>query len=320
MKKGFVIAAVTLIVVGTLLFAAAFFAFGFDFSKMDTAKYETHTYALRDDFESIEIRSDEADILLKRSEDGKLRVDCVEPEKVGHTVFVENGVLKILAADQRAWYDHLTLFAFKNQCVTVYLPPERYDALTIAASTGDVAVPEAFSFGDVQITSDAGDVAFDAATDGSLKIKTNTGDIVMHAVQADTIDLSVSTGRIDSQNTECKKALSVRVSTGESYLTDVVCESLISTGSTGGLTLKNVVATDIFNIERNTGDVRFENCDAGQITVTTSTGDVTGTLRSEKVFFTQTSTGEINVPNTISGGRCTITTSTGDIAVDFVKQ
>lgn len=320
MKRGFIIAAVMLVAVGTLLFAAAFIASGFDFSKLDTAKYETNTYTMSEDFESIEIRSDEADITFKPSKDAKTRVDCVEREKVKHDVFVENGTLKITVSDKRAWYDHLTLFSFKPQSVTVYLPSEQYAALAIATDTGDVSVPDLFSFGDAEITAGTGDVSFDASADGCLKIKTSTGDIGINGLYAATIDLSVSTGWIEVKNVNCKETLSVKVSTGKTVLTDVVCKALISNGSTGGITLKNVVAADDFNIERDTGDVRFENCDAGQIIVKTSTGDVTGTLRTEKVFITKTSTGDINVPDTVSGGRCEITTSTGDITIGLIKQ
>ena len=63
--------------------------------------------------------------------------------------------------------------------------------------------------------------------------------------------------------------------------------------------------------------MRFENSDAAQISVKTSTGDVTGTLLSEKVFITETSTGTIRVPKTITGGKCEITTSTGNIKIDI---
>ena len=320
MKKGFFIAAVMLIVVGVIIFAAAFIVSGFDFSKLGTAKYETNTYVPSEVFEKIEIKSTEADIAIKPSEDGRVRVDCVEQEKVKHEVSVENGTLKIIDVDKRAWYDRLTSFSVKEQSVTVYLPSEHYAALTIATSTGDVSVPNPFSFVEAQITTSTGNVSFDASSDGGLKIKTSTGNIFVSDVCAESIDLSVSTGRINGKNIDCKKTLSVNVSTGKTVLTDIVCRALISSGSTGSFSLKNVIAADDFNIERNTGDVRFENCDAGRITVKTSTGDVTGTLRSEKVFITKTSTGDINVPDTVSGGRCEITTSTGDIAIDINKK
>ncbi|MBQ9480953.1 MAG: DUF4097 family beta strand repeat protein [Clostridia bacterium] len=320
MKKGFIISAIVFVVAGAILFVVAFIASGCDFSKADTAKYETNTYIFSEDFDAIEIRSKEADIVFKQSEDGKLRVDCVEREKVRHEVSIENGALKIVAVDKRAWYDHLTLFSFKSQSVTVYLPSNRYEVLTIAASTGDVSVPDLFSFGEAEITVSTGDVAFGACADGRLKIETSTGDIGIDGVTANNIDLSVSTGRIDAKNVDCGETLSVKVSTGKTFLTNVICKTLYSSGSTGDVTLKNAVASESFNIERGTGDVRFENCDAVQITVVTSTGDVTGTLRTEKVFITKTSTGDIDVPDTVSGGRCEITTSTGDIKIYLTKQ
>ena len=49
--------------------------------------------------------------------------------------------------------------------------------------------------------------------------------------------------------------------------------------------------------------------------VTTSTGEVTGSLRSEKVFITRSDTGRQDVPKSVTGGRCEITTDTGDIEI-----
>ena len=37
----------------------------------------------------------------------------------------------------------------------------------------------------------------------------------------------------------------------------------------------------------------------------------------DKVFITDTSTGNISVPKTITGGKCEITTSTGDIRISI---
>ena len=102
-------------------------------------------------------------------------------------------------------------------------------------------------------------------------------------------------------------------------MTGVTCKALTSTGSTGKITLNNVVANDLLQIERSTGDVRLENCDAGEIKIKTSTGDVTGTLKSEKIFFASASTGKVRVPKTASGGICEITTSTGDIEIEIEK-
>ena len=51
--------------------------------------------------------------------------------------------------------------------------------------------------------------------------------------------------------------------------------------------------------------------------MTTDTGEVKGTLRSEKIFFTESDTGKISVPKSVTGGRCEITTDTGDIEIEI---
>ena len=73
------------------------------------------------------------------------------------------------------------------------------------------------------------------------------------------------------------------------------------------------------SVTRSTGDVRFEGSDAAAIFVETNTGDVTGTLLSDKIFLPQSNTGEIEVPQTVSGGRCQIITSTGDIRLKIAR-
>ena len=315
MKKGFLIAAAVFVVAGVAIFAAAFIASGFDLSKLDTSKYVTGSDTVTEDFESITVESGVADITFRPSEDGKTRVDRVERDKIRHEVSVENGTLKITEVDERKWYDKLTVFSLRSPAVTVYIPAGHYADLTITSGTGDVSVPEQFSFGGAKIRSSTGDVAFDASADGSLSIRTSTGDVRVSSVSADGIDISVSTGSIEGKNVECREKLSISVSTGETYLENVVCGSLVSAGSTGDVTLKNTVASGEFNIERSTGGVSFEDCDAGEITVKTSTGEVTSSLSSEKVFITKSSTGDIRVPDSGSGGNCRITTSTGDIRI-----
>ena len=130
---------------------------------------------------------------------------------------------------------------------------------------------------------------------GSLSIKTSTGDIDLENVSADTLDLSVTTGDVT--------------------VTAVQCRQFQSSGNTGEVSLKNVIAEQNFTIKRSTGDVTLDGCDAADMDITTDTGDVDGRLLSDKVFFVQTSTGDIDVPETTTGGRCAITTSTGDITI-----
>lgn len=133
---------------------------------------------------------------------------------------------------------------------------------------------------------------------GTLSVKSSTGNICVENITADVLDLSVSTGDISVSNVDCK--------------------NVISSGSTGDIYLKNVIATEKFSINRSTGDIKFHRCDAAEIYLKTDTGKVVGSLLSDKVFITETSTGKISVPKTTTGGKCEITTSTGDIKIEVI--
>ncbi len=78
-------------------------------------------------------------------------------------------------------------------------------------------------------------------------------------------------------------------------------------------------APQIIEIDLSTGDIRLEAIEAGGLDLTTDTGDITGTLLSDKVFLTETSTGRISVPKTTTGGKCELKTSTGDIKIDVIS-
>ena len=279
MKKStkiWLITATSLVALGCIMFSVAMTKNYWDFTKLSTVKYETNTYEVTDDFNSISMLTDTADILFVQSDDKICKVVCYEMSDMKHTTTVQNDTLTINVIDEREWYDHIAI-TLGSPKITVYLPKTEYDTLAIKEDTGDIEVPKDFKF-------------------GSIDIATSTGDITITGIT-------------------CEGDIVINVSTGKANLTDIKCKSLISDGSTGDFSLKNVIATEKFSIERSTGDVKFDDCDATEIWVKTDTGDVTGNLLSEKIFITQTSTGDVLVPKSTNGGKCEITTSTGDIYI-----
>ena len=160
--------------------------------------------------------------------------------------------------------------------LTLYLPKDQYAALKLMVDTGDIRVPKIFTFDRVQIGSDTGDVDFQAGVTGQAQFKTDTGTV---------------------------KAVGVS------------CGNFSAESDTGEILLENVIASGTLDVTSQTGDVRLKGCDGAEIYITTDTGDVKGTILTEKVFLTETDTGEVNVPKSLTGGRCEITTQTGDIDI-----
>lgn len=306
------IIAAVLVITGAVMFIGVMMTLNWDFSKLSTVKYETNSYFINDGFKNISINTNTADVVFLPSDDGACRIVCDEEKKLKHTVSVSDGVLTVSVTDTRKWYEYIGI-SWGTPKITVYLPDMQYGTLVIKDSTGDVEIPGVFGFDSIDVVSSTGDVSCGASVLQSIGIKLSTGDICIENLSAGALALDVSTGNVAVSSVRCEGDINVGVSTGKAELTDVRCKRVISDGSTGDISLKNTVADDSISIRRSTGDVYFENSDAAEIFVNTSTGNVNGSLLSDKVFITETDTGRIKVPKTITGGRCEVVTDTGNI-------
>ena len=313
------ITAVCLMLIGLIAFGGAMMALGWDFSKISTTEYETNSYEIHESFADVSILSNTADISFVPTEDSKCAVVCYEDVKAKHSVSVENGRLSIKLADNRRWYDHISFFNFSTPKITVYLPCTEYGELCVKSSTGNVEIPNDFLFKSIDILQSTGDVANYASVYEEIKIHTSTGKILVENATAHSLDLTVSTGDVTVKNVTCEADVKVAVSTGKSYITALTCYNFVSDGDTGDIFLKDVITAGNFTIERTTGDVKFDGCDACEIFVKTDTGDVAGSLLSDKIFITETDTGRIVVPETVTGGRCKVITDTGDIKIEIIS-
>ena len=308
------IIAACLLTFGIMMFAVVLSFVQWDFSVLDTGNYETNNYKITENFDSIALYTNTANIELLYSTSGECRVECFEEANQKHFCYTDGGTLNIKLNDNRKWYDCFG-FWFKNTKITVYLPKLEFNSLNIEQVTGDVKIPDGFIFKNIDIKSSTGDVTSSACASDKINMATSTGNIHLSNISAKSIKLSASTGNITLNKAECAGELNANVSTGKIDFTDINCKSFSSSGSTGKVTLKNVLAKSNLYVRRSTGNIDFERCDAKELYLKTSTGNIKGTLNSEKVFITKSSTGSINVPKTVTGGKCEVQTSTGDIYI-----
>ena len=279
MKKGFIIAAVVLVSLGIILFVAALVVSGFNLRGSGSEERITKEIIVDESFRDISIETTTADIELKPSDNGSCRVVYDEVKNRSLNVVVEDNTLKVKYADERKWFDRITLWTTKLT-VTVYLPASSFESVAVASKTGDILISD---------------------------------------LEADNMALAVTTGDILLSSVRLSKDLSAAVTTGELTVSNLTCRNLNSDGSTGDISLRSVTASKRMDLKRSTGDVHFDKCDAADIKVKTSTGDVTGSLLSDKIFVAKSSTGRVSVPDSASGGQCEVTTSTGDIKLQVIS-
>lgn len=316
MKKTtiWLIIAVCLVLVGGAIFTIALMRANWDF-KSATPALQTKTVQINEAFTGISIDTDTEDIVFRMSDDKTCKVVFVEHEKEPHTAVVKNGILTIEVTDERNWQDRI--ISYGNPSVTVYLPEKEYKTVLIREHTGKITVPNAFRFESVDIAVSTGDVSFNASALGQLRIETDTGDIGMEGISAGELRLKVTTGKVDVASADVKGDMEVTVSTGKAMLQNISCTNFQTTGSTGRITMENMICGEKLTVNRSTGDVTLNGCDAAELEIETNTGNVKGTLLSEKIFFVKTSTGKVEVPETMTGGKCKVTTSTGDVIIQI---
>lgn len=302
---------------GLILFVAVMTANSWDFSRLDTAQYETNSYGVSEVFTSISITTEEADIVFLPSKNGKCEVTCYEQKNARHTVQVTDGTLTVKVQDRRQWYAHIGIH-WDTPTVTIYLPKGLYDTLTVRSDTGNVTIPDAFTFHSMDISLDTGDAKLQSSVTDTLKVTTSTGSIQADSICVGSMELRTSSGNIALSNITCSGGMCLTVSTGNINIRYATCEHFQSDGDTGNINLVQLFAQNELSIQLSTGNVRFDACDAANIRVETDTGYVRGTLVTGKSFLAESNTGKISVPTSSTGGKCQIKTDTGDISLRVI--
>ena len=252
MKKWLITAGI-LVSAGLVICIVCLAIAGFDFTKLGTRKMVTNTYTTEEAFTHIRVDTITADIKFLPAEDKQLQVVCYEDEKIPYRVYVEDETLVITCKDNRKWYDYIG-FGFESATVTVYLPAGEYGDLQISSTTGDISVPEQFTFQNAKVDLTTGGTSWKAGVSQDLTIQCTTGDITIvntlcNRLYAKTTTGSVKLNRVDATEIE------IKTTTGD---------------VTGTLLSGKDFATKV-----TTGDVYVPHDDVGgTCKVTTTTGDI----------------------------------------------
>lgn len=274
-KKTVLFVACILIGMGFVLSLGAMAGMKFDVSRIHTATYHLTSHTVEEPFTSISVDASECDVRLLPSQDGVCRVECPENEDVTYSVSVEQETLSVVEHDTRAWWGHVQVgFDLERMELTVYLPEQTYRNLSVETISGDVSIPDSFSFDAADIHNTSGEVHFSAGVTQDLTIETISGDLDVTGAEPQALTLQSTSGE-------------VRIS--------------------------RVIVGGPCRIDNVSGDVNLTDCDADTLDVNTISGHVSASLRTGKTFSTQTVSGDVDVPSDASGGSCQITTTSGDI-------
>ncbi len=317
MKKNLIIGLV-LLVVGIVIFIAAFAFTKFNFKALSSEKYITNTYYVENAFSDIEIDIDEFKVTLIPYDGDECKVVSTETEKVKINVQTENGKLKITQEDNRNWTEHVGVFLVEKT-VDVYLPEKEYGTLRINNTSGSSVISDGLVFSDINIKSTSGSVKCCADAD-ILSIDNTSGSIKLEGVFAIDINIKATSGSVSLKSVNAENSITINGTSGSIHFDSVRCEYFDVSNVSGSVTLTDTFSKKSMKIKVSSGSVRLDDSDAPDIDIRTSSGSVKGTLLSDKIFVTETSSGSVDVPASFEGGKCYIKTSSGSIKIKIAAS
>lgn len=248
-----VLTAAALVVLGLMVSGLGFGGMGFNFRALNTEDIISNTYEITEDFRHISVETDTADLYFLPAQDGVCRVECTDFANEVYRVGVENDTLYITTIHEH----HIRLFSIGENSVRLYLPAEEYQSLEIHQDTGDIHMPEGFSFGQGTVSTTTGDVVWSAPVSGDLSITVDTGDIKMkHAVVDGKLTVRTDTGDVVFDRSDAAE-LFVQTDTGDVSGTLLSDKIFFARTDTGDVDVPKSVTGGLCEIITDTGDIEL---------------------------------------------------------------
>ena len=299
-----------LTLLGGSIFTIAMAAAGWDFTVMNTVKYEQYEFTETQTNTSITLLCDTQDIKVLVDEDAtKIRVEYAEKftkngkQLTDYAIYEEAGNLKIVQKYIHNFY--MEFYVGDPVYLYVYLPKNMTYSIYLETDTGDVHFNDDLTLTDLAIKTDTGDVHLrsELSVTNSVKISVTTGDVnIRKPISTKQVNISTSTGDVDISGDVTADSVNIKTTTGDVELGNLTGNTLNVTTSTGDVECEKDTLLDFVNLQfkTTTGDVDI--CLAGNYTdysvdVKTSTGDVNlvgyPDSSKSKTLFIRTSTGDI---------------------------
>ncbi len=230
----------------------------------------------------------------------------------------------------------------------------QYGNLYLKSSSGYIYIPDCFGFSIVEINTSSGDVNCKSGA-SELTINSKSGDIYLSDIGAENMDLSTGSGEMKLSNINSSN-ISAESNSGDIELSDIICPDISAQVTSGDISFFNVISSNVFagstsgdidfytlrstdvfvkatsgdvelkdivcegnvNAKTTSGDINLKDSDGKTLEISSTSGNIYGNLLTEKLFITETLSGDIDVPPvdiTLNKmlDKCIINTTSGDI-------
>ena len=204
----------------------------------DWSYHTVHEQSLADDVHSLQLDWKAGDILVRRSEDGNVKIVQLgvknTPENQFFRAAANNGVLTISEGPSRAGL-RIGPFSYSiGSDLELYLPEKVYESVRLTGSNGDVFL-ESLDASSLKISTSSGEISLSGSVQ-KLDLSSNSGDILCHDLQAEQITCRTTSGDMDFSG-ELKEIDAVSTSGELSFYTSRMVSGASLRSTSGDVTL-----------------------------------------------------------------------------------
>ena len=272
--------------------------------------YEHKEEVITEDFTKFDIAEISENVEIRPSADGQVTIDYYDAEDYMHNIEVSDDTLMIKVKtydDDTPWWKRFT-FSFDIEGLmstvdniehptVIYLPEDSYGSLSIFNVSGDVIVPENYSFDGVDVDTTSGEITIECAASGKVSINTISGGVTLSNINATSLDISTTSGDVRLTDGKVSGRSDISTVSGEIFLTRF--------------------ETDDLNSDTVSGEVKLDSLTVNTAGITTTSGDVTGTVTGNHEFAVDTTSGDVSVEESLRGESLfKIDTVSGDVRID----
>ncbi|MBQ8309948.1 MAG: DUF4097 family beta strand repeat protein [Clostridia bacterium] len=284
--------------VGLVGLTLAFALSGFNIFNFNSMEFHTNSYTVSETFSKIHVSDIECDIRLFPSDDESTRIEAKENDKIYYTIQAENEILEIKRHDKRAWYEHIGFFFNQDMVLKLYLPKSAYELLTLETVSGNIEVPDSFTFTSITLKTTSGEITSECTVNNGATVAVTSGNIRI----CNVLDGKISVGSVS----------------GNITLTNSQGTHLRLSATSGNIKLQNVIATGDINAETVSGGIELDRVDGAKLSAKTTSGNVTCKLLSPKNYSVSTTSGSTHYPaSDESAGICEVSTVSGNINIEL---
>ncbi len=149
----------------------------------------------------------------------------------------------------------------------------------------------------------------------TAELKTTSGEIRVRTVTLDSLTAHTGSGGIHVESVAVIKTADLATTSGEIALLYTTCGTLTAETGSGDVELSDSTVATHLQAKTVSGGIRFARADAATLSLKTTSGSVRGSLLTPKIFYTDTTSGSVDVPKSTEGGLCEIQTTSGSIRV-----